>query len=160
MKLEEDVIKTLVGWLKNIALKAEEIGKLRNEIDNLLSTNIEVGVPSEVYAYISIDTPRRNYYSLGLDKELMCMETQVEYDRISLSVYDGKIDVYFDKHDRVLHEASVEATTLHGLLLLMCNLSNEDLENLLREADETIKSLRDVIEKLRYVLAVAKMVLQ
>ena len=159
MKLEEDV-KALVGWLRDIVSKADEIDKLRKEIDNLLSTDIAVGVPSEVHAYISIDTPRRKYYSLGLDKELMCMETQVEYDRISVSVSDGKINVYFDKHDWVLHEASVEATTLHGLLLLMCNLSNEDLENLLREADETIKSLRDVVEKLKYVLAVAKMVLQ
>jgi hypothetical protein len=163
MKLNEDAIRILVGWLRNIASKAEEIGKLRNEIDNLLSTDIEVGIPSEVYAYISIDTPKRKYYSLGLDKELMCMETDVEYDRVSVSVYDGKIRVYLDKQGRVPplpHEVSIEATTLHGLLLLMCNLSNEDMENVLREADKTIESLRNVVEKLRYVLAVAKMVLQ
>jgi hypothetical protein len=163
MKLNEDAIRILVGWLRNIASKAEEIGKLRNEIDNLLSTDIELGIPSGTYAYISIDTHKRKYYSLGLDKELMCMETDVEYDRVSVSVYDGKINVYLDKQGRVPplpHEVSIEATTLHGLLLLTCNLSNEDMENILREADETIESLRNVVEKLRYVLAVAKMVLQ
>jgi hypothetical protein len=131
-----------------------EIRALEIDVRSALRTHISFGVPADVVRGVGIKIERRRFRDVKL-APLRCEETPVYIDEVVIDELDMVL-----RGDSFKHSIRLTQLTIYDLLTLACNLEVGELEALINAVREKKRELEEDFNKLKELIAYAKLVVE
>jgi hypothetical protein len=152
--LDIEKVKRVYDIIDALREVNHEIRVLELDVRSALRTRISFGFPSEVIRDLEVKIERRRFREVKL-APLRCEETSNYIDEIA--VEDANLVL---KGDAFRHDIELTRLNIHDLLTLTCNLEVSELEALLNAVREKKRELEKDFDKLKELIAYAKLVIE
>jgi hypothetical protein len=156
-ELINDAEEMLSKYLELIYL-AKAYGDLRSEYERLLHSDIEIGGRyNSGYLCVEVDVGKRRYRRVD-ESSLRCVDTDVTFNKI-VFVCERGCTMFFEKNGKNVHQIDRVDSRLspYTLLLLMCNITVEDIDKLIEAVKEKSNELDFSMNLVKHIITIIKM---
>jgi hypothetical protein len=151
--LDIEKVKRVYDLLIALSQVNSEIRSLEGEVHGILGTSIELGIPADVIRGVEVKIEKRPFRMVKLSP-LRCEETNNDIDGVAIGDYDIVL-----RGDYFKHEIRFMRPNIYNVLTLACNLEVSEVEALVNAVREKKKELEKDLDKLKELVAYAKLFL-
>jgi len=155
------ISERLLSKLKQLFSLGNTVNSLDSEIYTLLKQRVFEEPPQglDTLECAAVPVGTRTIRELEVrNGRIACTEVRdYTYDEIMFATMPGLYCIGLVKD---MHSRTICIETLRDLLMLSCNISEEDIDKLIEAARDTINRYSETIEKLKQVLVLVRMVLR